>query len=71
MNNQPLTNEAGEVRELTTSDFEKFKPATQVLPLLLRQKLNLEPAEKFSAMIEVDDDVLEAFRKIGVRNSSF
>ncbi|MEI6747008.1 MAG: BrnA antitoxin family protein [Methylococcaceae bacterium] len=65
MSNQHLTNEVGEVRELTTSDFEKFRPATQVLPLSLRQKLNLEPAEKVSATIEFDQDIFDTFRATG------
>lgn len=65
MDNQPLTNEAGEVRELTEFDFEKFKPASQVLPLSLRQKLNLEPTEKVSTTMGFERDIFDTFRSTG------
>jgi uncharacterized protein (DUF4415 family) len=65
MKNQPLTNEMGDVRELTEEDFKHFKSAAEVLPLSLRQKLNLQKAEKISTTMEFDRDVFEAFRTTG------
>lgn len=65
MNKQPLTNEAGEVRELNERDFAQFKPAAEVLPLSLRQKLNLEPAETISALVEFEPDIFNALRARG------
>ena len=35
----PLTNEAGEVRELTHEDLRRFRPAAEVLLPTLRRKL--------------------------------
>lgn len=37
-----LTDSQGEVRELTTEDMAKFKPAAEVLPPSLRKKLGVK-----------------------------
>jgi hypothetical protein len=38
---KPLIDADGEVRELTTKDMAKFKPAAEVLPPSLRKKLGV------------------------------
>jgi len=38
----PLTNEAGEVRELTAEDFARARPATEVLPEILGPDVTAE-----------------------------
>jgi hypothetical protein len=40
-NRLPLTDKEGEVRELTAADFARFKPAAEVLPDSLLQKLGV------------------------------
>jgi hypothetical protein len=39
----PLINEEGEVRELTREDMTLFKPAKEVLPASLLEKLSARP----------------------------
>jgi hypothetical protein len=39
----PLINGAGEVRELAAADMRLFRPAREVLPLALQQKLGMHP----------------------------
>ena len=39
MKRKPLTNKAGEVRELTREDFRHFKPAKDVLPEIFGKEL--------------------------------
>jgi len=39
----PLINKKGEVRELTREDMILFKPAKEVLPASLLQKLSVRP----------------------------
>ncbi len=68
----PLTDENGEVRELTAEDFKQFRPATEVLPELfgaelaadmLRPKKGGRPrtdTPKVFTGIRLDADVLEA-----------
>jgi len=36
---KPLTNAAGDVRELTTADFKRMRPAAEALPSQLLEKL--------------------------------
>lgn len=37
-NRKPLTNEDGEVRELTVADFKRARPAAEVLPRLISKE---------------------------------
>ena len=72
-----VTDEDGEVRELTTEDFKQFRPAAEVLPELfgadlaadmLRPKKGGRPrtaSPKVFTGIRLDADVLEAFRATG------
>jgi hypothetical protein len=41
-NQQPLTDANGEVRELTEVDFQRMRPASEVLPELLGAELVAE-----------------------------
>jgi hypothetical protein len=36
-----LIDERGEVREITEDDFKQFRPAPEVLPVLLQEKLGM------------------------------
>ena len=38
---KPLIDERGEVREITEDDFKQFRPAPEVLPVLLQEKLGM------------------------------
>ncbi|WP_250483281.1 MULTISPECIES: BrnA antitoxin family protein [unclassified Caballeronia] len=66
-----LTNEAGEVRELTAADAKLFKPAGEALPPNLREKLGVRGPQKAPtkkpATVRYDADILEAFRATGPR----
>jgi len=42
----PLTNDVGEVRELLAEDLTMFKPAKEVLPKSLQQKLGVRGPKK-------------------------
>jgi len=77
VNPLPLTDEDGEVRELTTEDLKHFRPATEVLPELFGAELAakmLSPQKpgrpridtpKIFTGIRLDAEVLEAFRATG------
>ncbi|WP_345815320.1 hypothetical protein AAGS40_23385 [Paraburkholderia sp. PREW-6R] len=41
-----MTDEAGEVRELTDADTKDFRPAAEVLPATLRKKLGVRGPQK-------------------------
>ena len=72
-----VTDEDGEVRELTAEDFKQFRPAAEVLPELfgaglaadmLRPKKRRQaraPIRPKSLPARLDADVLEAFRATG------
>lgn len=77
---RPLTDESGEVRELTKRDIEKMRPMSEVLPELTKQlvaaqksgKLEAKPmgrpkqeVTKQSATIRLDPEVIEYFKKDG------
>lgn len=72
MNNHknPLIDKEGEVRELTTKDFEQFRPAT-VLPESLQAKLGIrrrgpqKAPTKERITIRLSPDVLATFRATG------
>ena len=66
----PLTNDAGEVRELTKDDLKKFKPAGEVLPAELLAVLPKRgrpqvTSPKKSVSIRLSYDVLLAFKATG------
>jgi hypothetical protein len=43
---QPLTDESGEVRELTIADFRAMRPVGEVLPKLRRQAMRAQRRNK-------------------------
>ena len=70
----PLTDEAGEVRELTSEDMDRFRPAAEVLPeqlvaVLPKRKPGQRGAQKKPTKepvtIRYSRDVLEYFRATG------
>ena len=67
----PLTDNEGEVRELTAADLRAFKPATEVLPLNLQKTLGMrargpqKSPTKVSTTIRLSNDVIQAFRATG------
>jgi hypothetical protein len=46
---KPLTDESGEVRELTIEDMKAFRPIGDVIPPSLAAKLGLKERKKISA----------------------
>lgn len=77
-NRLPLTNEEGEVRELTREDFKHARPAREALPEILGQELAAElmkrkPGQrgaqkrptKEPVTVRYSRDVLEYFRTTG------
>ena len=74
MKMKPLSDEAGEVRELTREDMERFRPAAEVLPpelvaVLPKRKPGQRGAQKQPTKepvtIRYSRDVLEYFRATG------
>jgi uncharacterized protein (DUF4415 family) len=67
-NRLPLTDEEGEVRELTEEDFAHFRPAAEVLPSSLLNKLGIAsqsaPATE-SVTLRLSREVVERFRATG------
>jgi uncharacterized protein (DUF4415 family) len=72
----PLTDENGEVRELSKADFKRMRPASIVLPEILGAELAAEmlkpkvgrpklESPKIFTGIRLDADVLAAFKKTG------
>ena len=68
---QPLTDDAGEVRELTADDLDRFRPTTEVLPESLQAKIAgrargaQRAPTKERITIRLSRDVLEQFRATG------
>jgi uncharacterized protein (DUF4415 family) len=71
---KPLTNEKGEVRELTMAEMRRFRPAFQVLPPeLVKVIKNRKVGErgpqiapvKQQVTLRLDQDVLKTFRATG------
>lgn len=72
----PLINEEGEVRELRKEDFDRARPASEVLPEILGPEVAAEflkpkprgpqkKPRKTSTSIRLDIEVLEAFKAMG------
>jgi uncharacterized protein (DUF4415 family) len=67
----PLTDENGEVRELTAADLRHFKPAAEVLPHDLLKVMGIKPRgpqktpTKQSTTIRLSPDVMAAFKATG------
>ncbi|HIJ85644.1 MAG: phage associated protein [Magnetococcales bacterium] len=68
VNRKPLTDEEGEVRELTAKDFHHFQPAKALSPSLAH-KLGVRGPQKSPTKeritIRISRDVLEVFRATG------
>jgi uncharacterized protein (DUF4415 family) len=68
---KPLTDEDGEVRELTLEDFKQFRPITEVLGPALIKKLGIRVRGRQRAPIKerttirLSRDVLQRFRATG------
>jgi len=67
----PLTNEDGEVRELTAHDIAQFRPAHEVLPVALQEKLGMRrrgpqktPIKEVTT-IRLDADIMRSLRQAG------
>lgn len=64
-----LTEASGEVRELTSSDLKKFKPAADVLPASLRSRLGVRGPQiaptKERITIRLSPEVVRSFRATG------
>ena len=80
MNNKPLTDESGEVRELTEDDFNKMVPMDELLPelthdLIATQKtdtLTVKPIgrpksdkHKVVTTVRFDTEIIEFFKRDG------
>jgi len=67
----PLTDENGEVRELTEQDMARFRPAHEVLPLALQKTLGIrgrgpqKKPTKTATTIRLDTDIVGAFKATG------
>lgn len=66
----PLTDQNGEVRELTKEDLKKFKPAEEVLPaellsVLPKRGRPVSASPKKAINIRLSDDVVSAFKATG------
>lgn len=69
----PMTNQEGEVRELTSEDFSRMQPAHKVIPSLFGKELTSqlltrsqpETQRKISTTIRFDSEILTAFRATG------
>ncbi len=71
INQLPLTNADGEVRELTEADFKKAVPfsalpeSLQTTLLGLKGRGKQQSPTKVSTTVRFDSDVLDAFRSTG------
>ncbi|CAM5297357.1 BrnA antitoxin family protein [Eoetvoesiella caeni] len=68
---KPIINEDGEVRELDAEDFQQFRPAHEVLPESLQEKLGIrrrgpqKDPTKERITIRMSTNVLQRFRATG------
>ncbi len=70
MNKQPLTDEEGEVRELTAVDFAEMRPAAEIVPEVVAAYTRSrgrprKEKRKISTTIRFDQDVLTYFQSSG------
>ncbi|MBS0467855.1 MAG: BrnA antitoxin family protein [Proteobacteria bacterium] len=67
----PLTDQSGEVRELTKEDLRHFKPAAEVLPPDLLRTMGIKARgpqkapTKQATTIRLSPEVMEAFKATG------
>jgi uncharacterized protein (DUF4415 family) len=68
-NRKPLSNAEGEVRELTTADMKRMRPAKEALPESLRVKLGVRGPQKAPTKeritIRLSPEVVRRFRATG------
>lgn len=66
---KPLTDNEGEVRELTAADIKRFQISKQALPGTLLKKLNVRGAQKTPTKeritIRLSPEVVQQFRDTG------
>ena len=66
---KPLTDNEGEVRELTAADMKRFQNARQALPGTLLKKLNVRGPQKTPTKdritIRLSPEVVQRFRDTG------
>ena len=66
---KPMIDSHGEVRELSTEDLKRFRPAEEALPSSLRRKLGVRGAQrnptKERITIRLSQDVVQGFRATG------
>jgi uncharacterized protein (DUF4415 family) len=71
---RPLTNEEGDVRELTMADMRRFRPTFEVLPpelleIIKNRKIGERGPQvspvKQQVTLRLDQDVLNTFRSTG------
>ncbi len=71
---KPLTNEDGEIREITMAEMRRFRPAFEVLPpelveIIKNRKVGERGPQvapvKQQVTLRVDRDVLDSFRASG------
>lgn len=72
---RPLTNKAGEVRELTVRDFARMRPAREVLPKLVGKKVAKEmlrprgrppkASPKAQVTLRLDAEIIAHFKAEG------
>ena len=66
---KPLTDNEGEVRELTVADMKRFQNAKQTLPGTLLKKLNVRGPQKTPTKeritIRLSPEVVQRFRDTG------
>ncbi len=70
MKRKPLSNDEGEVRELTRKDFARAKPASEAFPELIamQKKARGRPkadTTKQSTTLRLDPEVIEFFKRNG------
>ena len=66
---KPLIDTDGEVRELSTADMARFRPAAEVLPSSLKEKLGVRGPQKAPTKeritIRLSREVVDQFRESG------
>lgn len=66
---KPMIDTDGEVRELSTADMARFRPAAEVLPSSLKEKLGVRGPQKAPTKeritIRLSREVVDQFRESG------